>query len=79
MIALQVFKDATLSFSKSESNIARVLPAMDKIDEVLTTNAIETDYLPAIKAALAVGSKLLNRYYELTDISDIYRIATSKY
>ncbi|KIL57332.1 hypothetical protein M378DRAFT_88068, partial [Amanita muscaria Koide BX008] len=57
-------------------NIARVLPAMDKIDEVLATNATETNYLPAIKAALAIGSKLLNHYYELTDVSDVYRIAT---
>ncbi|KIL54666.1 hypothetical protein M378DRAFT_18675 [Amanita muscaria Koide BX008] len=73
---LKVFKDATLSFSKSASNIARILPAMVKIDEVLATNATDSTYLPAIQAALAVGAKLLNRYYELTDMSDVYRIAT---
>jgi hypothetical protein len=51
---------------------------MDKIDEVLATNATESPYLPSIRAALAVGARLLNRYYTLTDISDVYRIATSK-
>lgn len=78
LIYAQVFKKATLSFSKAEASIAKVLPAMDKINEVLTSNAVETNYLPSIKAALAIGSRLLNQYYALTDMSDVYRIATSK-
>jgi hypothetical protein len=52
-----------------------VIPAMDKIDEVLATNALSAKYSASIHAALSVGKKTLNRYYEKTDLSSIYRIA----
>jgi hypothetical protein len=32
-------------------------------------------YSPAIRAALKLGTKLLNKYYSLTDNSEVYRIA----
>jgi hypothetical protein len=50
---------------------------MDKIDEVLATNALSAKYSASIHAALSVGKKTLNRYYEKTDLSSIYRIAMS--
>jgi hypothetical protein len=31
-----------------------------------------------LQAALAIGARLLNQYYDLTDMSNVYRIATSK-
>ena len=52
---------------------------MDHIDEHLTTSALDSKYHPAIRAALAVGKKLLNKYYTMTDQSEVYRIAMSKY
>jgi hypothetical protein len=48
---------------------------MDHIDEHLTTAAINRNYPLAIKAALAIGKKTLNRYYDKTDHSEVYRIA----
>jgi hypothetical protein len=48
---------------------------MDTIDEVLATNALSAKYSVAIHAALSVGKKTLNRYYEKTDFSKTYRIA----
>ena len=33
----------------------------------------------AIRAALALGKQTLNRYYNKTDHSDVYRIAMGKY
>ena len=48
---------------------------MDTIDEVLATNALSLKYSVAIHAALSVGKKTLNRYYEKTDLSNTYRIA----
>ena len=48
---------------------------MDTIDEVLATNAISSKYSVAIHAALSVGKKTLNRYYEKTDFSKTYCIA----
>lgn len=51
---------------------------MDRIDEVLASNAIDFTFSISIKSALAIGKKTLNRYYSKTDMSDIYRIAMSK-
>jgi hypothetical protein len=78
--SFQVFKDATLFFSRDGTpNIATVIPAMDRIDEVLTTNALDKQYSISVQAALAMGKKTLNRYYSKTDFSDVYRIAMSTY
>ena len=52
---------------------------MDHIDQHLTSSALNSMYHPAIKAALAIGKKLLNKYYTLTDHSEMYRIALSKF
>ncbi len=57
---------------------------MDHIDSVLT-NAILTGtsknhkLLPSIKAALAIGKRTLNRYYDKTDHSEVFRIAMGMY
>lgn len=48
---------------------------MDHIDEHLATAATNRIYPLAIKAAIAIGKKTLNRYYNQTDQSEIYRIA----
>jgi hypothetical protein len=48
---------------------------MDHIDEHLATAALSADYPRSIKAALAIGKTTLNRYYNKTDHSEIYRIA----
>ncbi|KAH9955647.1 hypothetical protein BC827DRAFT_1089965, partial [Russula dissimulans] len=70
----QVFKNATMAFSKSESNITKVLPAM--IHDVLESDSANTSYFPAMKSALAVGTRLLSHYYTLADRSMVYRFAT---
>ena len=48
---------------------------MDHIDEHLATAALSANYPNAIKSALAIGKTTLNRYYNKTDHSEIYRIA----
>jgi hypothetical protein len=79
MSPFQIFKDATLFFSRDGiPSIATVIPAMDRIDEVLASNAIDAKFSISIKSALAIGKKTLNRYYSKTDMSDVYRIAMSK-
>lgn len=81
-----MFKDATLFFSRgagkgdrSENqkipNLATVIPAMDHIDSVLATNAVNSRCCLAVQAALAIGKRTLNLYYSKTDYSNIYRIA----
>jgi hypothetical protein len=53
-----------------------VIPAMDHIDQVFTNCIIKKEQLePAIRAALGLAKQTLNRYYSLTDFSEVYRIA----
>jgi hypothetical protein len=48
---------------------------MDHIDTHLATATQDTSYSRSIRAALAIGKKTLNRYYNKTDYSEVYRIA----
>jgi hypothetical protein len=75
---LQVFKDATLFFSRSTPNLATVIPAMDHIDEQLSNYSLTQRFEPSIRAALGLAKKTLNRYYNLTDDAEVYRIAMGK-
>ncbi|TDL13592.1 hypothetical protein BD410DRAFT_735159 [Rickenella mellea] len=72
---LKVFKDATLFFSRSTPHLATVIPAMDHIDETLATHSLDPRYQRCIQTSLTIGKKTLNRYYNLTDDSEVYRIA----
>jgi hypothetical protein len=72
---LQIFKDATLFFSRSTPCLAMVIPAMDHINETLTNNSLDHKFEPSIRAALGIAKKTLNRYYNATDQSEVYRIA----
>ncbi|KAG1858029.1 hypothetical protein DFJ58DRAFT_610738, partial [Suillus subalutaceus] len=56
-------------------NLATVIPAMDLIDERLTTYSCDTKFLPSIHSAIGLAKKMLDRYYQLTDKSEVYRIA----
>ncbi|KAH9959356.1 hypothetical protein BC827DRAFT_1112147, partial [Russula dissimulans] len=40
---------------------------------------LDTSYFPAIKSALAAGTRLLSHYYTLADHSMVYRFATILY
>ena len=51
---------------------------MDRIDEHLATSAEDIGYSVAIHSALAMGKCTLNRYYNKTDYSEIYRISMGK-
>jgi hypothetical protein len=48
---------------------------MDLLEDKLTSYSRDHKYLPAIRAAVRLAKKTLNRYYELTDTSAVYRIA----
>jgi hypothetical protein len=48
---------------------------MDIIDSHLATAALDDRYSPSIQAALTVGKNLLNKYYNMTDHSELFRIA----
>jgi hypothetical protein len=48
---------------------------MDHIDQHPATAVANNTYKPCIQAAVAMGKKLLNKYYSYTDHSELYRIA----
>ncbi len=76
----QVFKDATLFFSRGTPNLATVIPAMDHIDSILTTaNVSHHKYSNAIRVACGLAKRVLDLYYSLTDSSTTYRIAMGKH
>ena len=71
----QIFKNTTLFFSRSTPSLATVIPAMDHIDETLTSHSLDLKVEPLIRAALGTAKKTLNRYYNATDQSEVYHIA----
>jgi hypothetical protein len=75
----KVFKDATTFFSQSKPNIDSVIPAMDYIDQQLTNSALDPKYSLSIKTAISLGKRTLNRYYDMTNHSEIYRIAMGEF
>jgi len=80
------FKDTTFFFSHSTLNLATVIPTMDHIythlatviptmDHIYThlaTASQDLKYLPAIHASLVLGKAHLNKYYNMTDHSEVY-------
>ncbi|KAF9040323.1 hypothetical protein BDP27DRAFT_1157217, partial [Rhodocollybia butyracea] len=74
--ALKILKDATTFFSSNAPNISAVIPAMDAIDKAFASGIIDNQQLCApLRHALSIGKKTLNKYYALTDNSNIYHIA----
>ena len=51
---------------------------MDHLDSHLLNAASNPKYSIAMKAALSIGKKTLNRYYDKTDHSEVFRIAMGK-
>ncbi|KAF5364882.1 hypothetical protein D9757_015275 [Collybiopsis confluens] len=74
--ALKLLKDATIWFSGNSPTVAQVIPAMDAIDEALATGMVDSEEVSdPIKHALAIGKRTINKYYALSDDSNIYRMA----
>ena len=53
-----------------------VIPAMDILDERLTSDSLNrTRFDVSIRVSLGIAKRTLNRYYNMTDSSEVYRIA----
>ena len=73
---LPVFKATTLLFSKKgTSNLCDVLPAMESIEDTLSSNIKNIKFHPSIRAALQLAQKTLNHYYTKMDLLMAYCIA----
>ncbi|KAF5365839.1 hypothetical protein D9757_012804 [Collybiopsis confluens] len=74
--ALKLLKDATIWFLGNSPTVAQVIPAMDAIDEALATGMVDSEEVSdPIKHALAIGKQTINKYYALSNDSNIYRMA----
>jgi hypothetical protein len=49
---------------------------MDQFDKALANSVVNPNYSSALRAAAKLGKDTMNRYYEATDASKIYRLAT---
>jgi len=73
-------KEGTDFFSTYTPPILSVIPAMDMIDWCFATASMDDTRFPLpLKVALDLGKQIMNKYYDLTDESEIYRISISKF
>jgi len=80
MLALYILKDVTLFFSHLTPNLVTIISAMDIIDKKPTTDSLDHSRFEApICTTLGLAKKTLNRYYNLTDSSEVYQIAMGMY
>ncbi|KAF6747410.1 hypothetical protein DFP72DRAFT_821764, partial [Ephemerocybe angulata] len=73
--SLKIFKTVTLQFSSDTVSLADVIPAMDDMHRDLKASIANEELSQPIRSALSLGVDLLNKYYSLTDESEVYRIA----
>ncbi|TDL13239.1 hypothetical protein BD410DRAFT_735585, partial [Rickenella mellea] len=70
------FLEATNRISKSAVPLVHeVIPLIDKLTDTLAAAVIDESLHTAIRAAMARGVEVLNRYYSKTDDSIMYRCA----
>ena len=74
---LQIFKSVTLQFSSDTPCLMASILTMDWMHEELTTVLENEEYSPALWGTLMMGTRLLNKYYLLTDQSEVYHVAIS--
>ena len=56
--------------------VLSIILAMDTIDCAFTTASMNgKDFCLSIKLGLKIGKQILNKYYNLTDESEIYRVS----
>ncbi|KNF01897.1 hypothetical protein PSTG_05014 [Puccinia striiformis f. sp. tritici PST-78] len=73
---LNLFYEITLQISTSGSaRLSNIVVFINQITEHLSTAISGADYPPALRNACRIGLKTTNKYYSLTDVSPLYRIA----
>ena len=74
MYGRQQYKKATIFFSKDSASIAAVIPAMDKLDNKMNKQTKQPLH-PAVVSAMKLAKNKMDRYWKITDLSNVYRIA----
>lgn len=72
--------DVTAFFSRAgTSALPTVIPAMDKLDQILTDCTLNTTLKLPVCTSCKLAKQTLNWYYAKTDLSETYQIAMSKF
>ncbi|KAG1734950.1 uncharacterized protein EDB91DRAFT_1056617 [Suillus paluster] len=69
-----VLSKATLFFSQDSATITAVILAMDKLNNKLNQQMKEP-YHSAVISAMQLAKNKMDRYWKITDLSNVYRIA----
>ncbi len=76
MMSPQHFLEATLRMSaKQRPLLHEVIPVIDLLESMLARTVANTALMPAVRVAASYGQAILNKYYEKTDDSVMYRCA----
>lgn len=78
-----MFKDATLFFSQdSVPTIAYVITTFDRINDMLLNKKLRDHKRPrlhpAVVVAMQLGNRMMDRYHNKTDDSDVYCVPLGK-
>ena len=77
---IQILKEGTDFFLISTLPISSVIPVMDTIDQCFAMASMNDTCFPLpLKVALDLGKRIMNKYYDLTDESEIYQVSISKF
>jgi hypothetical protein len=75
----QTFISATEAIQTAEASLVyHIIPMIDKFNEILTTMIVNTELHLALRHAAKMASMMLDKYYTLTDESEVYRTAMGK-
>lgn len=67
-------------FSADNASLSAIIPAMDALDQSFATGIVNQQLLSEpLRHALSIGKRTLNKYYQLTDDSHLYRMAMSTF
>jgi hypothetical protein len=76
---LQAFHDISLEMqSSSIPLISSIIPRIDDLVRVIDDFKDDTSKHPAVRSAAVRGLAILNKYYQKSDESFVYRIAMGK-
>ena len=70
----QQYKKATVFFLQDSASIAAVIPAMDKLENKMNKQSKQPLH-PTVISAMKLAKNKMDRYWKITDLSNVYRIA----
>ena len=77
---MQILKEGTEFFSMSTLPVSSIILAIDTIDRTFMTASMGGNFFSlSIKVALELSKCILNKYYNLTNESEIHWVSIGKF